>query len=155
VQIARHMGAEVTGVDAGHKEAMVRKIGAAHFVDYRAEDFTQSGHTYDVIFDMVVSSDYGACVRCLKPGGRYLLGNPRLSDMLRSGLTSTFTDKDVIFAFAGETIEELEALADMLGRGELEVPIDRILPLDKAPEAHRRVETEERVGAVVLSHDMS
>ncbi|MBW2462341.1 MAG: NAD(P)-dependent alcohol dehydrogenase [Deltaproteobacteria bacterium] len=155
VQIAKQMGAEVTAVDADYKEAMVRGIGADHFVDYRTEDFTQSGQTYDVVFDMVVSSSYGACLRCLSPGGRYVLGNPRLSDMLRSVLTSTFTNKDVIFAFAGEKPEELEDLADMLARGELEVPIDRVLSLEEAPEAHRRVETEERIGAVVLSHDLS
>jgi len=152
VQIAKGMGGEVTGVDAGYKEALVRGIGADHFVDYTQEDFTASGRAYDVIFDMVATNSYGACLRTLKSNGRYLLGNPRISDMLRSVFTSLFTNKNVIFAFAGETKEELEELAAMLERGELEVPIDQVFPLAQASEAHQRVETEERIGAVVLSH---
>lgn len=152
VQLAKRMGGEVTAVDAAYKEEMVRGIGADHFIDYTREDFTASNRTYDVIFDMVVSSSYGACLRRLKPKGRYIMGNPRVSDMLRSVFTSMFTDKDVIFAFAGEKKEELEELAAMLELDELDVPIDQVFPLAQASEAHRRVETEQRVGAVVFSH---
>ena len=93
VQIAKDMGAEVTAVDSGIKEDMLRRIGADHFLDYTKEDFTKSGQRYDVIFDMVARSSYSGCVAALTPKGRYLMGNPRLSDMLRSVVTSVFTDK--------------------------------------------------------------
>jgi NADPH:quinone reductase-like Zn-dependent oxidoreductase len=151
VQIAREMGAEVTAVDSALKEDMLRRIGAEHFFDYTREDFTESGQTYDVIFNMVARSSYSKCVGMLSPNGRYLIGNPRVSDMLRSVLTSTFTDKDVTFTFAGEQEEELLALRDLIEAGKIKPVLDNIYPLVQAAEAHRRVETEQRVGIVVIS----
>jgi NADPH:quinone reductase-like Zn-dependent oxidoreductase len=102
VQIAKAMGAEVTAVDSGIKEAMLRDIGADHFVDYAKEDFTKRGETYDVIFSLVAKMSYSDCVRALKSGGRYIMANPKLSDMFRSALTPRLSDRDVLFAFAGE-----------------------------------------------------
>jgi len=151
VQIARSMGAEVTAVDSANKEDMLLRIGADRFIDYRKEDFTAGGEPYDVIFDMVVASDYSACVASLAPGGRYLIGNPRLSDMARAMLTNRFTDKTVVFALAGETEEELSAITAMIEAGEIRPVIDRVCSMEQAAEAHRRVETEQRVGIVVIS----
>jgi len=151
VQIAKAMGAEVTAVDSTIKEGMLRRIGADHFLDYTKEDFTKYGQSYDVIFDMVARSSYSACVNSLNPKGRYLIGNPRLSDMLRSALTSRFTDKTVIFAFAGEKEEELLTLKEMIEAGKIKPVVDKIYSLDQAAEAHRRVETEQRLGIVVIS----
>ena len=151
VQIAKAMGAEVTAVDSTIKEEMLRRIGADHFFDYTTEDFTKSGETYDVIFDMVAQSSYSACVKSLNPKGRYLMGNPRVSDMLRSVLTSTFTDKSAIFSFAGEKEEELLALKEMIETGKIKPIVDNIYSIDQAAEAHRRVETEQRLGIVVIS----
>jgi NADPH:quinone reductase-like Zn-dependent oxidoreductase len=151
VQIARAMGAEVTAVDSGIKEQMLRRIGAEHFFDYTREDFTKNGKTYDVIFNMVARSSYSGCVNSLNPEGRYLMGNPRISDMIRSVLTSRFTDKTAIFAFAGETEEELLALKDMIEAGKIKSIVDKIYSPEQAAEAHRRVETEQRLGVVVIS----
>ena len=151
VQIAKAMGAEVTAVDSSIKEEMLRRIGADHFFDYTTEDFTKSGQAYDVIFDMVARSSYSACVKSLNPKGRYLMGNPRISDMLRSVLTSWFTDKTAIFSFAGEKEEELLALKEMIEAGKIKPVVDKIYSLDKTAEAHRRVETEQRLGIVVIS----
>ena len=153
VQIAKAMGAEVTAVDAGMKEEFVRSIGADHFVDYTTEDFTASGATYDVIFDMVPGSSYSGCIKLLNPNGRYLTGNPTLSFMLRSVLTTWFTDKTVLFRFARESEEELLALKDMIEAGEIRSIVERIYPMELAAEAHRRVETEERLGAIVIAVD--
>ncbi|MFC1489362.1 NAD(P)-dependent alcohol dehydrogenase [Thermodesulfobacteriota bacterium] len=151
VQIAKAMGAEVTAVDSTIKEEMLRRIGADHFFDYTKEDFTKSGNTYDVIFDMVANSSYSECVKALNPKGRYLMANPRISDMVRSVLTSTFTDKTAIFVFAGEKDEELLALKEMIEEGKIQSIVDKIFPLEQAAEAHRRVETEQRLGPVVIS----
>ena len=151
VQIAKAMGAEVTAVDSPIKEQMLRRIGADHFFDYTREDFTRSGKTYDVIFDMVARSSYSGCIRSLSPGGRYLKGNPRLSDMLRSVLTTRFTSKTAVFAFAGEKEEELLELKEMIESGNIKPVVDKIYPMNQAPEAHRRVETEQRSGIVVIS----
>ncbi len=151
VQIAKAMGAEVTAVDSTIKEEMLRRIGADHFFDYTKEDFTKSGQTYDVIFDMVAKSSYSECVKTLNPKGRYLMANPRMSDMLRSVLTSKFTDKTAIFVFAGEKEEELLALKEMIEEGKIKPIVDKIYPFEQAAEAHRRVETEKRLGPVVIS----
>lgn len=155
VQIAKAFGAEVTAVDSTLKEAGVRRFGADHFIDYTREHFADRDRTYDVIFDMVPGSSYSACMRVLNPNGRYLAGNPSLSVMLRSVLTSRFTDKTAGFAFARETREELRALGTMIDDGQIGSIVDRIYPMERAAEAHRRVETEQRVGAVVIAMDDS
>jgi NADPH:quinone reductase-like Zn-dependent oxidoreductase len=151
VQVAKVMGAEVTAVDGTIKEEMLRRIGADHFFDYTKEDFTKSRKTYDVIFDMVAKSSYSGCVKALNPKGRYLMANPRMSDMLRSVLTSKFTDKTAIFVFAGEKEEELLALKEMIEEGKIKPIVDKIYSFEQAAEAHRRVETEQRLGPVVIS----
>ncbi len=151
LQIARRMGAEVTAVDHGDKADMLRDIGADEVIDYTREDFTRLGRTWDVIFDMVVGSSYSGCIGCLKPGGRYLMGNPRVADMLRSIVTPLFSDKQVYFQFAGEKQEELDELARMLEAGEIHPAVDRVFPLEHIADAHRRVETEARLGIVVVS----
>lgn len=151
VQIARAMGADVTAVDGPGKEALLRRLGVDHFVDYTKERFTASGRVYDVIFDMVPGSDYGACMRALSPQGRYLSGNPRLSVMVRSLFTNWFTDRRATFAFAGETRAELIALTEMIEDGRIVPVVDRIVSMAQAAEAHRLVETEQRVGAIVIA----
>lgn len=150
VQIAKSMGAVVTGVDAGHKEAFVHHMGADRFIDYAKENFASTGSTFDVVFDMVAGSNYSACIRVLRPGGRYLSGNPRLSVMLRSVLTTRFTDKTARFAFAKESREELAALKTMVESGALRPIVDRVYPMEQAADAHRLVESEGRLGAVVI-----
>lgn len=153
VQIARSMGAEVTAVDSALKEAFLRRIGADHFVDYTKEDFARRGQTYDVIFDMIPGSSYTACIGALRPNGRYLSGNPRLSVMLRAPLTTRFTGKTAIVAFASETREELLALQEMIEDGRIGPIVDRVFPMQQAAEAHRLVETEQRRGAIVIAMD--
>lgn len=150
VQIARSMGAEVTAVDSTIKEGLLRRLGAAHFVDYTKERFAARGETYDVIFDMVAGSSYAACIKALNPNGRYLSGNPRLSVMLRAPLTSLLTDKTATFAFAGETREELATLTTMIEGGTIAPIVDKVLPMERAADAHRLVETEQRLGAIVI-----
>ena len=151
LQIAKTMGAEVTAVDSGIKEEMVRRIGADHFLDYTREDFTKSGRTYDVIFSTVAKSDFAECINLLNPQGRYLIGNPRISDMLKSFLTSTFTDKRAIFAFANEKEEELLALKELIEAGKIQPVVDRIYSMEQIAEAHHRVETEQRLGSVIMT----
>ncbi len=151
VQIGKAMGAEVTAVDSTIKEGMLRRIGADHFFDYTKEDFTKSGQTYDVIFNMVAQRSYSDCLKALKHQGRYLMANPRISDMLKSFLTSKFTDKTAIFTFAGEKEEELLELKEMIEEGKIKSIVDKIYSFEQAADAHRRVETEQRLGIVVIS----
>ena len=83
VQLAKVFGADVTAVDTAAKLDMLRSIGADHVVDYTQQGFTESGDTYDVIFDVVGKSPFSRSVRSLRHNGRYLLANPRLSQLVR------------------------------------------------------------------------
>lgn len=150
VQIAKSMGARVTAVDSGIKESMLRRIGADRFIDYTKGHFAADGRKYDVIFDMVARSSYGACIGALGPKGRYLKANPRLSDMFRSVATTRLTDKTALFAFARESRDELDELRTMIEAGKIVSIVDRVFPMAQAADAHRMVETEQRRGAVVL-----
>ena len=80
-----------------------------------------------------------------------MIGNPRLSDMIRSVVTPLITDKKVYFAFADETPEALLELKDMIEAGRIKSTMDEVLPMERIAEAHRRVETEQRLGSVVIS----
>ncbi len=151
IQIAKTMGADITAVDSGLKKDFVLRMGADHFIDYTKEDCLADGRTYDVIFDMVPGSSYSGCIKALNPNGRYLSGNPRLSVMLRTFFTTWFTDKTASFAFAKETIEELSTLKKMIEDGEIVSIVDRVYPMEQAASSHRLVETEQRVGAVVIA----
>ena len=151
VQIAKSMGAEVTAVDSTIKEDMLRRIGVDHFFDYTKEDFTKNGQTYDVIFSMVANTSFSDCINALNPRGRYIIANPRLSDMLRSVLTTIFTKKTAIFEFANEKEEELFTLKKMIEEGKIMPVVDKVFSFNQAAEAHQRVETEQRLGTVVIS----
>jgi len=150
IQIARAFGAEVTAVDAPHKADLVRRLGAAAFIDYTTTDFTTTGGTWNVILDMVAGSDYSACIGALDPGGRYLKAVPRLSDLIRSVFTNRFSDRTTVVAFAPETTAALGKLRDMIEAGQIEPIVDKVFPMGEAEAAHRQVETETRLGAVVI-----
>ena len=151
VQIAVARGANVTAVDRPDNESMLRDLGAADFIDYTTADFSRCGRQWDAMLDMVAGSRYSSCMRALKPDGRYATANPTMTKMLRSFLTNRIGSRKSIFSFARETREELDELASMAADGRIRPVIDRILPPEKAPEAHRLVETEQRVGMVVIS----
>lgn len=151
IQIAHTMGAQVTAVDSKIKEDLVRRLGASDFVDYTTDDVTTMGRKFDVIFDMVAGSPYRRLINMRQPGGRYLHSNPRLSVLLRSVLTTRLTDKSATVAFAPETREALATLTEMIEAGKIRSIVDRIYPMAEVAEAHRRVETEQRLGAVVIT----
>lgn len=151
VQIAKAMGARVTAVDHPRKRGLLLDVGADMFLDYTRESFSRKGPVYDVIFSMVARTGFRECMSALKPGGRYILANPKLSDMARGLLAGWRGDKVVRFAFAGEKKEELQTLADMIETGRLRPVVDRVYTMEQAAEAHRRVEAEERLGPTVIS----
>jgi 2-desacetyl-2-hydroxyethyl bacteriochlorophyllide A dehydrogenase len=150
VQLARHFGAEVTGVDSTAKLDMVRSIGADHVIDYTREDFTQNGETYDVIFDTVGKSSFSRSLNSLKQGGRYILANPKLSEMIRGQWTSMMGSKKVIIGAASTNADDLLFLKGLIEAGKLKAVIDRRYPLEQIAEAHRYVETGQKKGNVVI-----
>ncbi len=150
VQLAKYYGGEVTGVDSTGKLDMLRSIGADEIIDYTQEDFTKSGQTYDVIFDVVGKSSFSRSIRSLKQNGRYLLANPGLSHMVRGGWISKRSSKKVIFGAASRRTEDLIFLKELIEAGKIESVIDRRYPLEQTAEAHRYVDKGHKKGNVVI-----
>jgi NADPH:quinone reductase-like Zn-dependent oxidoreductase len=162
VQLAKYFGATVTGVDGTEKLEMLRAIGADQVIDYTQEDFTQSGETYDLILDVVGKSSFSGSMSSLTQTGHYLIANPRLSQMVRgrwtsitSSLPGRQTGKSVIFGAAHPNTEDLVFLKELIEAGKMKSIIDRRYPLEQTAEAHRYVETGQKVGNVVITveHD--
>ena len=155
VQLAKYYGAEVTGVDSTEKLEMLHSIGADHVIDYTREDFTKSGETYDVIFDVIGKSSFSRSLRSLKQNGRYLLANPGLSHMIRGLWTWARGSKKVISGSASPKIRDLIFLKELVEAGKIKTVIDRRYPLEQIVEAHRYVETGHKKGNVVITvkHD--
>jgi len=151
VQLAKYFGADVTGVDSTGKLDMLRSIGADHVIDYLQEDFTKSGETYDVIFDVMGKGSYSGCVSSLTQNGRYLLGNPGLTQIVRERWTTMRSNKKVIIGAATQKTEDLLFLKKLIEAGKIKSVIDRCYPLEQTPEAHRFVDTGQKKGNVVIT----
>jgi len=151
VQLARYFGAEVTGVDSTEKLDMLRSLGADHVIDYTEEDFTESGETYDVIFDVVGKSSFSRSLRSLKQNGRYLLANPGLSQRVRGPWASMRSNKKVILGAASHKTDDLLFLKELIEAGTVKSVVDRRYPLAQAAEAHRYVESGRKKGNVVIA----
>lgn len=151
VQLAKAAGAEVWAVDCAIKLDMLRAISADHVIDYTREDFTKNDVTFDAILDVVGKSHFSRCLRALTPDGRYLLANPRIIPMLRGVWTNKTSTQKVMFALAGEKLEDVQHLADLLADGTLKPVIDRHFALEDMVAAHRYVETGQKIGNVVIT----
>jgi len=151
VQLAKYFGAEVTGVDSTGKLDMLRSIGADQVIDYTQEDFTKSGQTYDVIFDIVGKDSFSGCIRSLKQNGRYLLANPRLSSSVRGLWTSMTSSKKVIGGTVSYKTEDLIFLKELIEAGKIKSVIDRRYPLEQTAEAHSYVDKGHKKGNVVIT----
>lgn len=150
LQLAQANGAEVTCVDRGNKLQMLKDLGAAHVIDFEKQDFASGNQKYDCIIDVVGKTNYSRFVALLNPGGRLVLGNPSLTQMLRAVWTSMISDRKVIFQFARYEREALEFLRDQLQAGTLKAIIDKRYPLEKVADAHRYVEAGLKAGNVVI-----
>lgn len=153
VQLAKHLGANVTAVCGTRNLDLVRSLGADAVIDYTAGDFTRSGATYDVVFDAVGKSSFARCKRLLKPGGTYIatdLGFLWQVPFLMLW-TSRFGDKKAILAIPKESKQNIALFRELIEAGELKAVIDRRYPLEQIAEAHRYVETERKTGNVVVT----
>jgi NADPH:quinone reductase-like Zn-dependent oxidoreductase len=151
IQLAKYFGAEVTGVDSTGKLDMLRAIGADQVIDYTQEDFTKSGQTYDVIFDVVGKSSFSRSIRSLKQNGRYLSANPGPSQMLRGRRTSRRGSKKAIVGTVSYETGDLVFLKELIEAGKIKSVIDRRYPLEQIAEAHRYVERGGKKGIVVIT----
>jgi len=150
VQVARGLGAWVTGVCSTANLELVRQLGAHHVIDYTQQDFTRAEQRYDVIFDAVTKSTFAKCKACLAPKGRYLPTVLRVEDYLLMAFTKWFGNKRVICGMSVEKKEALGTVRELLRRGVLRPVIDRRYALREIAAAHRYVDTGRKKGNVVI-----
>jgi len=151
VQLAKHYGMEVTGVDHTSKLEMLRSIGADHVIDYTKDDFTKNGRTYDVIMDTIAKSPFAGSLRSLNENGAYVNANPGVFDRIWMGWALKNSNKKVLTWTGGYSTKNLLALKELIEDGKIKSVIDRSYPLEQIPEAHRYVDTGQKKGNVVIT----
>jgi NADPH:quinone reductase-like Zn-dependent oxidoreductase len=156
VQIAKHLGAEVTGVDSTGKLEMLRSIGADHVIDYTEEDFTKSGQRYDLIVDVVARRSILAYRRALNPEGICVFVGGSTAGIFQALLlgpliSRTGSQKMGVVMWKPNSEEDLALLAELFETGKVVPVIDRSYPLSEVPEALRYLAEEPHLGKIVIT----
>lgn len=154
IQLAKHDGAHVTAVCGPQHVDLVRSLGADEVIDYRQEDFTKRGQTYDAIIDAVGKYSFRRGRKALRPGGTYVAtdGGRFLLDTLAWYLaTRFFGSKRVRVAAGHRNKPDILFLKELIETGEFRAVIDRRYPMSEVVEAHRYVESWRKAGNVVLT----
>jgi len=150
VQLARHVGARVTGVCSGANAELVRSLGAEDVIDYTQEDFTERVGQFDVVFDTVGLASPRGCLRALAPGGAYVNAVSSLGVALQTWWWSLGTGKRTLGGVTGEDPEYLVELKELAEAGAIQPVISRRFQLEEIGEAHRVVDSGHKVGNVVV-----
>jgi NADPH:quinone reductase-like Zn-dependent oxidoreductase len=151
LQLAKHAGAEVTGVCGTGRVEMVKTLGADHVIDYTREDFTQNGQQYDLIFDVLGKSSVPRARNSLTENGLILYASFKLPHLLHMLRTSRSRGRKVICSFSGEGFEYLDTIRELVEAGAITTVVARTFPLEQAAEAHRYAESAQRTGYVVIT----
>ena len=156
VQLGKHFGAEVTGVDGPGKLGMLRSIGADHVIDYTKEEYTRSGRRYDLIVDAVARHSVSAYRRALSPGGAFVLVGGSLSAALQIGVLGSLVSmlgsrKLGILMWRPNRREDLDDLKEFLEAGAIAPVIDRRYPLSEVADAFRHLESGDHRGKLVIT----
>ena len=154
IQLARRLGAHVTGVDNARKLEFMRAVGADEVIDYERADFTRTSQPYDLVLDLVAHRSVFAYRRALAPGGVYRCvgGSVRaLVRVLTAGwAVGRLTGRSLGVLVVDEGPAHFEPLAELCVRGEVAIHVDRTYPLDQVPEALARVGGGRALGKVVV-----
>lgn len=156
IQLAKYYGADVTGVCSSRNVELVTSLGADHIIDYTVQDFTQTGESYDIIFDTVGTRSFAECQAALAPQGVYLTTVAGLPAMLLTLWTRLRGGKQARFAAAGlrassAKIADLALLKELVEAERIKPVIDRCYPLERVAEAHRYVDTGRKAGNIAIT----
>jgi NADPH:quinone reductase-like Zn-dependent oxidoreductase len=158
VQIAKTLGAEVTGVCSTRNVDLVRSIGADQVIDYTQEDFTKGGQHYDLILDCVGNHALLACRRVLNPGGMYIMvGGPDgrwigpLASVVKAPVVSMFVSQKLLVYLSRPNQEDLSTMRELLETGKVRPVIDRRYRLSDVSQAIRYLEEGHARGKVVVT----
>jgi len=156
VQLAKHFGAEVTGVSSASNADLIESLGADFIIDYTREDFTQSENKYDIIFDAVGKSSFRKCRKSLNKNGKYLSTVLSFSILGNMILTSLFGNKKAKIIFTGlrspeDKVNDIKFLSELLESREYKPVIDKIYSVEEVVQAHSYVEKGHKKGSVLLS----
>ena len=149
VQIAKHLGAEVTGV-CGADGDLVRELGADHVIDYRRADFTRSDQRWDVILDTTEGNHFRAFKRALTPRGRYLSLYLTIRVLWEMATTALRGGRRAIAGVAAGTATTTNDLRQLVEQGAVRAVIAKRFPLARIAEAHAFLEAESPHGSVVI-----
>lgn len=150
VQIAKHYGAEVTGVCSTPRVEFVKSLGADKVIDYTREDYTRSGERYDLILDVLGRGSFSQSKSSLKSGGRYMFASFKGKQLLQMLWTSIAGGKKVICALSPEKSGALESVRELVEAGKLRAALDQCFPMEQTAEAHRYVEEGHKKGGVAV-----
>jgi NADPH:quinone reductase-like Zn-dependent oxidoreductase len=158
VQLAKHLGAEVTAVSSARNHELVISLGADHVIDYETEDFTKRIGQFDVIFDAIGKSSFSRGRRALTSRGIYLTTVPSVGILVHMLVTSKSKGRRAAIAFTGlrpaaNVASDLAYIIDLAQSGEFVPVIDRTYTLEQAAEAHAYVDTARKRGSVIVTLD--
>ncbi|MEZ0446284.1 NAD(P)-dependent alcohol dehydrogenase [Cellulomonas sp. ICMP 17802] len=158
VQIAKALGAEVTGVCSGRNVELVRGLGADHVLDYDRSDFTTGAHRYDLVVDLVGNRSLAACRRALTPHGTLALSSGGggavigpMGRLARAVVVNLVVGQHLRPVTATRSRAKLERLRELAEAGLVTPAVERTYPLSDAPEALRRLVAEHARGKTVLT----
>ena len=149
VQLAKHFGANVTGVCSARNAELVRNLGADHVIDYQQTDFSRTGERYDLIVDTVGTVSLDQFKRTTLATGQLLAVNAGGGMMLRA-LMPMLGGRRIIVGVATERLEDLQYVRDLASAGVLRPTIDSRVPLADIARAHAIVDSGHKRGAVVV-----
>lgn len=152
VQVAKALGARVSGVAGPDSQRFVRELGADETIDYRSTDVARLDERFDVVLDTIGVLTPSRSRGLLAAGGLFLPLNFGLRE-IGAALLNPFRSRKIRIAVNGDSAEDLARLSAMVERGELRAVIDSRYPLEQAALAHARVEGRHRRGAIVLAID--
>lgn len=150
VQIAKALGAEVTGVCSTRNLDLVKSLNADMVIDYTQQDFTEGNVQYDIIFDAVAKRAFSNCRKVLKPDGIFISTLPTPEVMLQGFLTTFLPGQKVKFVLERPNSKDLVYLKDLIEAGKMRTVIERTYPLQELAEAHQYSEGERAVGKIAI-----